>query len=161
MSKYRKAGVHTKHDLDDQREKKHFYTMLQTPFSETTIDEEIVPMFIYQRHKYLKHAQGTHLHTQNRTRRSRRHGIQNRALWKSLSREKKKERKKEKLQKALMIKQEPRSLPTSFHCVQCYGKQQTKKNKWWNERRIRNTKVQCRGSKQERVLHANSSSSRT
>jgi hypothetical protein len=80
MSKYRKAGVHTKHDLDDQREKKHFYTMLQTPFSETTIDEEIVPMFIYQRHKYLKHAQGTHLDTQNRTRRSRRHGIQYRAL---------------------------------------------------------------------------------
>jgi hypothetical protein len=25
-----------------------------------------------------------------------------------------------------MIKQEPRSLPTSFHCVQGYGKQQTK-----------------------------------
>lgn len=94
MSKYRKAGVHTKHDLDDQREKKHFYTMLQTPFSETTIDEEIVPMFIYQRHKYLKHSQGTYLHTQNRTGRSRRHGIQNRALWKSLSPEKKKERKK-------------------------------------------------------------------
>jgi hypothetical protein len=40
-----------------------------------------------------------------------------------------KERKKEKLQKALMIKQEPRSLPTSFHCVQGYGKQQTKKHK--------------------------------
>lgn len=68
--------------------------MLQTPFSETTIDEEIVPMFIYQRHKYLKHAQATHLHTQNRTRRSRRHGIQNRALWKSLSPERKTERNK-------------------------------------------------------------------
>jgi hypothetical protein len=46
-----------------------------------------------------------------------------------LQKERKKERKKEKLQKTLMIKQEPRSLPTSFHCVQGYGKQQTKKHK--------------------------------